>query len=124
VTAPVGLDGPASQRAVERPASSPDGSDAGAFDADGAWRLHPQVAVRPESFGALLYHFGTRKLSFLKSRVILAVVQSLAEHPDARTALRAAGVEDAALGPYLHALGVLARSNMLVPVGAEKERRA
>jgi mycofactocin biosynthesis protein MftB len=120
VSAPARLDGPASQPAVERPASSPDGSGPGEFDPDQAWRLHPQVAVRPESFGALLYHFGTRKLSFLKNRIILAVVQSLAEHPDARSALRAAGVEDAALGPYLHALGVLAGSNMLVPVGVKE----
>jgi putative mycofactocin binding protein MftB len=88
----------------------------GGFDPDHAWRLHPQVAVRPEPFGALLYHFGTRKLSFLKNRTILAVVQSLADHPDVRAACRAAGVEDARHGPYLHALGVLAGSNMLVPV--------
>src|SRR4029077_5500984 len=33
------------------------------FDLDAAWRLHPQVSVRPERFGALLYHFGTRRLS-------------------------------------------------------------
>ena len=90
------------------------GPAASEFDPDHAWRLHPQVAVRPESFGALLYHFGTRKLSFLKNRTILMVVQSLADHPDARSALQAAGVEDAALGPYLHALGVLAGSRMLV----------
>ena len=104
----------AQPRGATRSAEEP-----GAFDPDRAWRLHPQVAVRPEPFGALLYHFGTRKLSFLKNRIILAVVQSLADHPDARAALRAAGVEDAALGPYLHALGVLAGSNMLVPAGAE-----
>jgi mycofactocin biosynthesis protein MftB len=85
------------------------------FDPDLAWRLHPQVAVRPEPFGALLYHFGTRKLSFLKNRTILTVVQSLADHPDVRTACRAAGVDDAQQRPYLHALGVLAGSNMLVP---------
>jgi mycofactocin biosynthesis protein MftB len=108
-------DGPAPQRAVSRPALS-----SGEFDADRAWRLHPQVAVRPEPFGALLYHFGTRKLSFLKNRIILAVVQSLADHPDARAALRAAGIEDAAFGPYLHALGVLAGSDMLVPAEAEE----
>jgi mycofactocin biosynthesis protein MftB len=90
-----------------------------AFDPSRAWRLHPQVAVRPESFGALLYHFGTRKLSFLKDRTILAVVQSLADHPDAAAACRAAGVEDAHSGPYLHALGVLASSNMLVPTDEE-----
>jgi putative mycofactocin binding protein MftB len=84
------------------------------FDAHLRWRLHPQVAVRPEPFGALLYHFGTRKLSFLKNRTILAVVRLLADHPDARSACRAAGVDDAAQGPYLHALKVLSESNMLV----------
>jgi mycofactocin biosynthesis protein MftB len=90
------------------------------FDPGLAWRLHPQVAVRPEPFGALLYHFGTRKLSFLKNRTILAVVQSLADYPDVRAACRAAGVGDDRQGPYLHALGVLAGSNMLVPA-APKE---
>src|SRR6202021_2368078 len=106
------LDGPAPQRAVTRPASATSGQ--GEFDPDRAWRLHPQVAVRPEPFGALLYHFGTRKLSFLKNRTILAVVQSLAEHPDVRAACRAAGVQDSQQQPYLHALGVLVGSHMLV----------
>ena len=85
-----------------------------AFDPNRPWRLHRQVSVRPEPFGALLYHFGTRKLSFLKNTTIVEVVNSLADHPDARSALRAAGVDDARLGPYLHALGVLAASTMLV----------
>ncbi len=85
------------------------------FDADRGWRLHPQVAVRPEPFGALLYHFGTRKLSFLKNRTVLALVESLAEHGDVRSACRAAGVGDDAQGPYLRALATLAASKMLVP---------
>jgi mycofactocin biosynthesis protein MftB len=85
-----------------------------AFDPDRGWRLHHQVAVRPEPFGALLYHFGTRKLSFLKNRTIVAVVNSLSEHPDIRSACRAAGIADDAQGPYLHALSVLVKSNMLV----------
>ncbi|MFZ0833219.1 MAG: mycofactocin biosynthesis chaperone MftB [Mycobacterium sp.] len=84
------------------------------FDAASAWRLHPQVAVRQEPFGALLYHFGTRKLSFLKDRTILAIVRSLDEHPDARAACRAAGVDVGAERPYLRALEVLAESKMLV----------
>lgn len=70
--------------------------------------------MRPEPFGALLYHFGTRKLSFLKNRTILTVVESLAEHPDVASALSAAGVEEGQRGPYLHALNVLAESNMLI----------
>jgi mycofactocin biosynthesis protein MftB len=85
-----------------------------AFDPDRGLRLHHQVAVRPEPFGALLYHFGTRKLSFLKNRTIVAVVNSLDEHPDIRSACRAAGIDDDAQGPYLHALSVLVKSNMLV----------
>lgn len=85
-----------------------------AFDPDRGWRLHHQVAVRPEPFGALLYHFGTRKLSFLKNRTIVAVVNSLDEHSDIRSACRAAGIDDDAQGPYLHALSVLVKSHMLV----------
>jgi putative mycofactocin binding protein MftB len=84
------------------------------FDPELSWRLHPQVAVRPEPFGALLYHFGTRKLSFLKNRTIVELINALADHPDARSACRAAGVDDDAQAPYLHALGVLAQSNMLI----------
>ena len=85
------------------------------FEADQRWRLHPQVAVRPEPFGALLYHFGTRKLSFLKNRTIVEVINALSDHPDARSACRAAGIDDADQAPYLHALGVLVQSKMLVP---------
>jgi putative mycofactocin binding protein MftB len=101
------------------PHSLPDGrSDKPrSFDPALGWRLHPQVSVRPEPFGALLYHFGTRKLSFLKDRTILTIVQSLDEHADARTACRAAGVDAERERPYLHALGVLADSNMLVTKG-------
>ena len=85
------------------------------FDPARSWRLHPQVALRQEPFGALLYHFGTRKLSFLKNRTIVAVVDALPQHADARSACRAAGIADQQQAPYLHALGVLAASDMLVP---------
>ena len=91
-----------------------------AFEMDARWRLHPQVALRPEPFGALLYHFGTRKLSFLKNRTVVAVVESLPNHPDARTALRAAGVDDSAAGAYGKALATLAGSHMLVRADASE----
>ncbi|MFF2846068.1 mycofactocin biosynthesis chaperone MftB [Streptomyces sp. NPDC058001] len=99
--------------------SAPPSSDTGRrpadtrFDLDAAWQLHPQVAVRPERFGALLYHFGTRRLSFLKDRVLLAVVQELADQPDARSACRAAGVEQRDLARYRTALAALATSRMI-----------
>jgi mycofactocin biosynthesis protein MftB len=82
------------------------------FDLDARWQLHPQVALRPEPFGALLYHFGTRKLSFLKNLVVVDVVKAIGEHPTARAALRAVGVDD--VGMYAKALDTLANSNMLV----------
>ena len=92
------------------------------FDPDRGWRLHPKVAVRPEPFGALLYHFGTRKLSFLKNRTILTVVESLADHPDVRSACRAAGIDDVSQDPYLRALSTLVGSEMLVPQDNDEEQ--
>jgi mycofactocin biosynthesis protein MftB len=89
-------------------------SESATFDPELSWRLHHLVAVRSEPFGALLYHFGTRKLSFLKNRTIVEVVNSLSEHPDARSACRAAGITDEQQAPYLQALSVLAQSKMLI----------
>ena len=37
-----------------------------AFAVEQAWQLNPQVALRDESFGALAYHYGNRRLVFLK----------------------------------------------------------
>ena len=54
-------------------------------------------SIRPERFGALLYHFGTRRLSFLKSPTLLDVVRGLAEQPSARAACAHAGVPSADL---------------------------
>ena len=85
------------------------------FDLDGAWDLHGQVSIRPERFGALLYHFGTRQLSFLKSPMLLTVVNSLAGEPTARAACRSAGVEIAELPQYRAALATLASSQMICP---------
>ena len=83
------------------------------YDASRPYALHPQVALRPESFGALAYHFGTRRLSFLKSRTLLAVVESLADQPSGLDACRAAGVPSDELGAYEQALATLADSGMI-----------
>ena len=80
---------------------------------DRAWALDPQVSVRPERFGALLYHFGTRRLSFLKDTRLLAVVQSLADAPSARAACDRAGVDEAALPAFERALARLVDTDML-----------
>lgn len=84
------------------------------FDLDGPWSLHPKVELRTESFGALAYHFGNRKLSFLKSRKLLAVVESLAGSTSAREACLTAGVAEEELATYEKALDALSRSDMIV----------
>jgi putative mycofactocin binding protein MftB len=83
------------------------------YDASRPYALHPQVALRPESFGALAYHFGTRRLSFLKSRTLLAVVESLADQPTGLDACRAAGIAPEELGAYERALATLADTGMI-----------
>jgi putative mycofactocin binding protein MftB len=83
------------------------------FDIDAGWTLHPQVAVRPERFGALLYHFGTRRLSFVKTPGLLRVLVALADADTARAACARAGVDDAHLPGYQRALETLASSSMI-----------
>jgi putative mycofactocin binding protein MftB len=83
------------------------------FDLDHAWRLHPQVSVRPERFGALLYHFGTRRLSFLKSPMLRDVVTALAAEPSARAAVERCGVPADQEATYRSALAGLAASQMI-----------
>ena len=107
------------------PAAAPAGihqdsqAEAGAgFALDASWRLHPHVALRPEPFGALLYHFHTRKLSFLKHPAIVEIVKTMADHDTAAAAIRDAGVDidDPHVARlYMHALGQLAESQMIVP---------
>ena len=89
------------------------GFDADCFDLDTAWRLHEQVSVRPERFGALLYHFGTRRLSFLKDPTLLTVVQGLGDSATAREACTRAGVPSEQLPRYHAALSTLAQSRMI-----------
>ncbi|MCW2667812.1 MAG: mftB [Frankiales bacterium] len=87
-------------------------------DLDAAYGLASQVAVRPEAFGALLYHFGTRRLSFLKDRRLLAAVQALGDQPSARAALAVAGVGAAETATYARALTTLVRTSMIEPRSA------
>ena len=96
-----------------RPAPQP-ATPPGVFDADAAWVLHPGVSVRPEPFGALLYDFRTRRLTFLKDRRLLDAVTALAGRPSAVEACRAAGVAPDDVPRYAAALARLAAAGMLV----------
>jgi putative mycofactocin binding protein MftB len=89
-----------------------------AFDLDRPWRVSPLVSIRPERFGALVYHFGTRRLSFLKHPTLLAAVQGLAGSTSARAALEAAGVTAEELPAYARALATLAASQTIAVADA------
>lgn len=78
-----------------------------------AWRLSPSVSLRPEPFGALVYDFSTRRLSFLKTLRLLDVVRRLDGSTEVDAAMRAAGVDDAEWPGYLRALDGLAEAGVL-----------
>lgn len=59
------------------------------FDATRPHRLNPEVALRPEAFGALAYHYGNRRLVFLKSDELVELVRSLEHHRSPEAAIRA-----------------------------------
>jgi putative mycofactocin binding protein MftB len=82
---------------------------------DEPWALSPSVALRPESFGALAYHFGNRKLTFLKRPELVVAVRHLAEEPDVRAALVRAGVPDDHHAAYAEALRGLAATDLIRP---------
>jgi putative mycofactocin binding protein MftB len=86
-----------------------------AFDPARPYRKCVQVALRPESFGALAYHFGTRRLSFLKTPTLVEVVTGLERHDDVHTTLDAAGVPDEQRRAYLAALAQLATTGTIEP---------
>jgi putative mycofactocin binding protein MftB len=75
--------------------------------------MNPQVALRPERFGALAYHFGNRKLSFLKHPDLVRVVECLGEHASVRDAFVAAGVDERRWPAFLGALATLETSEMV-----------
>ena len=84
------------------------------FDLDAGWALNPRVAVRPERFGALLYHFDTRRLSFLKDPRLLTVLHDLALRASAREACAAAGIGPLDLPLFARSLRVLSTSSMII----------
>jgi putative mycofactocin binding protein MftB len=83
-----------------------------AFDPDRAWRVHPQVALRDESFGALAYHYGTRRLVFLKSRPLVELVSSLQDFESANAAIDAL-IPEGERSQYRCALARLATSEVI-----------
>ncbi len=62
---------------------------------DSGLELNPQVALRPEPFGALAYNYGNRRLVFLRHLEMVLVAKCLGEHESLRAALQACDIEPA-----------------------------
>ncbi len=89
------------------------------FDAGRAYEKHPQVAIRREGFGGLAYHFGNRRLVFLKAPELVALVEALGDFASANEAMDAC-VPAQRHGACGKALSSLLASDMIRP---RQERR-
>jgi len=86
-----------------------------AFDPSAPHRLSPRVGLRLEPFGALAYHYDTRRLVFLKTPQLVDVVRSLDQHPSAEAAVGAVVGDDVRHPAYLRALASLCESGVVEP---------
>jgi putative mycofactocin binding protein MftB len=80
----------------------------------GRWELHPQVALRPEPFGALAYHYGNRRLTFLRSPELVDLVRTLGDHGSIDDALAASEVPERRWPSFRSAIASLADGELLV----------
>jgi putative mycofactocin binding protein MftB len=83
------------------------------IDLHAAYGLDDRVALRPEPFGALAYHFGNRRLTFLRSPDIVAVVQRLSSADTVADALRAESIDERRWPSFTKALDSLEASDMI-----------
>lgn len=79
-------------------------------------RLSPSVALRPEPFGALAYHFGNRRLTFLKQHELVQVVRSLDGSMPLRSVLAECAVPDELWDVYAASVARLMESDMIVRI--------
>ena len=78
-----------------------------------AFALDEQVSLRPEPFGALAYHYGNRRLIFLRSPDIVRVVSALADQPTVEAALTASAIEKHRWPTFVSALNNLENSEVI-----------
>ena len=80
---------------------------------DSACELHPDVALRPEPFGALAYHYGNRRLIFLKHPDVVAVVRDAGNHRSLREVLVENGIDESRWPSFISALTSLEQSEVI-----------
>jgi len=88
------------------------------FDETAAYRRSAKIGLRPEPFGALAYHFDTRRLVFLKSPALVDLVEGLADHDSAEHAIASiiAPATEASRRSHIKALASLAEAGVIEPV--------
>jgi len=80
---------------------------------EASYRLDEQVALRPEPFGALAYHYGNRRLVFLRSPEMVELVRALDGADTVGGALEATGIDRRRWPSFLKALDHLASSEVI-----------
>ena len=75
--------------------------------------LDPQVALRPEPFGALAYHYGNRRLIFLKHPDVVRVVNELGAHETVAETLTACQIDERRWASFAAALTNLEESEVI-----------
>ena len=84
-----------------------------AFDPARPYEVDPRVAIRPEPFGALAYHYGNRRLTFLRDAALVSLVRDLGLHPSVDDALEAASIDATRWPSFRKALQALAASEVI-----------
>ena len=88
-------------------------TDVGTEPGSKCLELHPQVALRPEPFGALAYHYGNRRLIFLKHPDVVRVVRELANHATLDDTLRACDINPKRWKSFAMAIDSLINSEVV-----------
>lgn len=78
-----------------------------------ALEIDPRAAIRAEPFGALAYHYDTRRLVFLNDPILVRVIGVLASHASVTDALDACHVDPARRSSFVAAIGRLADAGVL-----------
>lgn len=83
-------------------------------DRSGHLMLAPSVAMRPEGFGALLYDYDSRRLTFIKDSDLASLVSCLDGHSTLESASFRSGVPERRASEMLQALASLEARGTLI----------
>jgi putative mycofactocin binding protein MftB len=80
---------------------------------DECLELSPSVSLRPEPFGALAYHVGNRRLTFLKRPELVTLIESLDGVTQVRALLVEASIPEEQWSAYARVLETMSEAEMV-----------